>query len=82
MDPQGYQRQIQRLERVRRERDNRAVERALAALSRAAETGHHSRGGENLMPYILDAVKSYATLGEIMGALRQVFGVYLEPVIV
>ncbi len=81
MDPKGYDRQVERLQRVRRERDNSAVQRALTALQRAADTGHNGRGGENLMPYILDAVKAYATLGEIMEALRQVFGEYLEPVI-
>jgi methylmalonyl-CoA mutase N-terminal domain/subunit len=76
MDPEGERRQIERLNRVRRERDNEAVGRRLEALRRAAE------GTENLMPYILDAVREYATLGEIMGVLRQVFGEYREPVIV
>jgi len=76
MDPEGERRQIERLNRVRRERDNDVVQRRLEALRKAAE------GTENLMPYILDAVRAYATLGEIMGVLRQVFGEYREPVII
>jgi methylmalonyl-CoA mutase N-terminal domain/subunit len=75
MDREGERRQIERLKRVRRERDNRAVREKLAALRRAAQ------GSENLMPYILDAVRAYATLGEIMGVFREVFGEYREPVI-
>jgi methylmalonyl-CoA mutase N-terminal domain/subunit len=76
MDPEGERRQIERLNRVRRERDNVAVESRLAALEDAA------RGKANLMPYLLDAVRAYATLGEIMCVLRRVFGEYREPVIV
>jgi methylmalonyl-CoA mutase N-terminal domain/subunit len=75
MDREGERRQIERLKRVRRERDNRVVRERLAALERAA------RGSENLMPYILDAVRAYATLGEICGVFREVFGEYREPVI-
>jgi len=74
MDPEGERRQIERLNRVRRERDNLAVEERLAALEEAA------RGDSNLMYPILDAVRAYATLGEIMGVLRRVFGEYREPV--
>ena len=47
----------------------------LEALREAAQ------GTENLMPYILDAVRAYATLGEICGVFREVFGEYREPVI-
>jgi methylmalonyl-CoA mutase N-terminal domain/subunit len=75
MDREGERRQIERLKRVRRERDNRVVRERLAALERAA------RGSENLMPNILDAVRAYATLGEICGVFREVFGEYREPVI-
>jgi len=74
MDPQGYERQAARLARVRAERDNAATEKALRALADAA------RGDNNLMPPIIEAVKAYATLGEIMGVFRQVFGEYHEPV--
>ena len=76
MNPQGYQHQIQRLERVRRERDQDQVRLRLEQLRNAAQ------GDANLMPFILDAVRAYATLGEMMTVLRQVFGEYMEPTIV
>jgi methylmalonyl-CoA mutase N-terminal domain/subunit len=76
MDPEGYEHQVARLERVRRERDNERVGVALEALRSAA------RGTDNTMPYILDCVRAYATLGEIMGVFRQVFGEYREPTII
>lgn len=75
IDPEGERRQLERLARVRGERDNVAVEERLSALRDAAQ------GTENLMPYILDAVRAYCTLGEICGLLRKVFGEYREPVI-
>ena len=75
IDPEGERRQLERLARIRRERDNLAVEERLSALRDAAQ------GTENLMPYILDAVRAYCTLGEICGVLREVFGEYREPVI-
>jgi len=62
--------QRERLESLRESRDNEAVEDALAALKDAAE------GEENVMPYIVDAVKEYATTGEICNAMRDVFGEY------
>ena len=76
MDPQGYERQIARLGRIRRERDNEQVGVALEALRQVA------KGTENTMPYILDCVRIYATLGEIMGVFRDVFGEYREPTII
>jgi len=76
MDPQGYERQAARLERVRRERDNERLAVTLAALRQVA------LGAENTMPAILDCVRAYATLGEIMGVFRQVFGEYREPTII
>jgi methylmalonyl-CoA mutase N-terminal domain/subunit len=75
MDPEGERRQLERLARVRRERNNVAVEERLSALRDACQ------GTENLMPYILDAVRAYCTLGEICGVLREVFGEYREPAI-
>lgn len=75
MDPQGYARQVARLQRVRAERDSSAVATALARLADAARDGK-----TNLMHPILDAVNAYATLGEITGVFRQVFGEYQEPV--
>ncbi len=74
MDPQGYERQVARLQEVRRTRDNREVMRTLREVRDAA------RNGKNLMYPILDAVAAYATLGEIMGVLREEFGEWEEPV--
>jgi len=76
MEPQGYERQCARLAQVRAERDNGAVGQALDRLRIAAQ------GTENTMPYILDSVRAYATLQEIMDVFREVFGLYREPVIV
>lgn len=76
MDPEGYERQVNRLNELRRERDNDELQRRFEALRRAAE------GTENLMPYILEAVRGYGTLGEICGVLREVFGEYREPAII
>jgi methylmalonyl-CoA mutase N-terminal domain/subunit len=67
------QSQLDRLESLREKRDDEAVEASLAALRSAAE------GDENMMPYLVDAVKAYATVGEIMGTLRDVFGEYQPP---
>jgi methylmalonyl-CoA mutase N-terminal domain/subunit len=73
MDPQGYERQVARLQKVRRERDSEAVAARLNALAAAAD------GDDNLMLPILEAVRAYATLGEITEVLRHQFGVYREP---
>ena len=64
--------QAERLRKLRAERSGDEVSRRLAALRKAAQ------GDENLMPHIYDAVKAYATLGEICAALRDVFGTYEE----
>ena len=76
MDPEGYERQVARLERTRRERNGERVGVTLESLRQAAQ------GSENTMPYILDCVRAYATLGEIMGVFREVFGEYREPTII
>jgi methylmalonyl-CoA mutase N-terminal domain/subunit len=76
MDPSGEQRQRERLARVRRERDNDTLRQRLSALSAAA------KGDENLVPFIVDAVRAYGTLGEVCAVLRAVFGEYREPVII
>ncbi|HZV50210.1 MAG TPA: methylmalonyl-CoA mutase family protein [Candidatus Dormibacteraeota bacterium] len=73
-DPRALDEQLERLEEVRRRRDGAAVERSLAALREAA-----GRPGENLMPYTVECVRAYCTVGEIMGALREVFGTFREP---
>lgn len=75
VDYEGEKAQIARLARVRHERNNQATQRALENLKRVAE------GTENTMPAILEAVKSYATLGEIMDVFRDVFGDYMEPAV-
>jgi len=76
IDPQGYERQCARLAEVRAGRDSGAVGQALDRLRIAAQST------ENTFPYILDAVRVYATLQEIMDVFRQVFGLYREPMIV
>jgi methylmalonyl-CoA mutase N-terminal domain/subunit len=68
--------QLTRLKHHRQERDRAAVSSSLAALTAAC------RGTENLMPSILDAVRAYATLGEICGAMREVFGEYQPPTVI
>lgn len=66
------ERQVARLEKMKAARDNGAVKAALEKLREAA------KGTENLMPYLIDAVKTYATLGEICGVLREEFGEYKQ----
>ncbi|RME89019.1 MAG: methylmalonyl-CoA mutase [Anaerolineae bacterium] len=73
MDPHGYDRQVNRLKELRKTRDQGRVGQALDRLRIACQ------GTENTMPYILDAVRAYATLGEIIGVMREVFGTYQEP---
>jgi methylmalonyl-CoA mutase N-terminal domain/subunit len=73
MDPQGYERQVSRLEGVRKSRDNGRVGQTLDRLRIACQ------GTENTMPYIMEAVHAYATLGEIIGVMKEVFGTYEEP---
>ena len=74
IDPKVEREQIENLNRVRGERDNTAVKKALEKLKEKALSS------DNLMPYILDAVKTYASIGEICDALREVFGEYQEVV--
>jgi methylmalonyl-CoA mutase N-terminal domain/subunit len=68
-------RQGDRLRKLRADRSNAEVERRLNALRKAAA------GTENLMPYLFEAVKAYATLGEICDTMREPFGVYEEVAI-
>ncbi len=75
IDRVGEMAHLERLERVRKERDQDAVKCALVALRRVAE------GTENTMPAIIEAVKTYATLGEIMDVFRSVFSDYMEPAV-
>ncbi len=73
MDPKGYNRQVLRLDEVRCERDSGQVGQALDRLRIAC------LGTENTMPYLLEAVRSYATLGEIVSVMKAAFGTYEEP---
>jgi len=73
IDETTRDRQVERLERTRSRRDEGAVANSLEALKRAAQVG------ENTMPATIDAVRAYATLGEICSALRDVYGIYEEP---
>ena len=76
IDESAAGKQLAKLEALRRTRDNDAVQRSLDQLRAAARTS------ENLMPRILDAVRTYATVGEMCDALREVWGEYEEvPVI-
>jgi methylmalonyl-CoA mutase N-terminal domain/subunit len=75
VDPAIGENQKKRLNLLRNNRNNQAVQAKLSAIRKAAE------GKDNLMPFIVEAVKEYATLGEICGVLREVFGEYQESVI-
>ena len=76
MDPAGYERQVKRLEEVRKTRDNGRVGQTLDRLRIAME------GTENTMPFIMEAVHAYATLGEIIQVMKETFGVYEEPTMI
>jgi methylmalonyl-CoA mutase N-terminal domain/subunit len=73
--PETEQGQVRRLKALRARRDNTSVSNRLEELKTAA------RGKDNLMPPLLACVKAYATEGEIMAALKEVFGVYREPIL-
>ncbi|MGA2954291.1 MAG: methylmalonyl-CoA mutase family protein [Thermodesulfobacteriota bacterium] len=73
IDPEVERRQIARLQETKRTRNNIRVQACLADLRKAAQ------GAENLMPFILSAVKEYATLQEVCDVFREVFGVYRDP---
>jgi methylmalonyl-CoA mutase N-terminal domain/subunit len=75
MDREGERIQLQRLKKLRADRDQGKADRALERLRRAAE------GDENTMPYILECVHAHNTLGETCQVLRDVFGEYEEPAI-
>jgi methylmalonyl-CoA mutase N-terminal domain/subunit len=72
VDPAVRIAQIERLKELRSERDNNKVTNCLSILKQGA------KGNDNLMPLILEAVKAYATLGEICNTLREVFGEYQQ----
>lgn len=72
-NPETEERQQNRLRQVKEKRDDAVVEECIAALRNAVETG------ENIMPYLVDAAKAYATEGEMMGVLRDKYGTYEDP---
>ncbi len=76
IDPRVEREQIKHLRRLKEERDSNLVARSLEEVERVA------RSEQNLMPAFLQAVESYATVGEISDCLRKVFGVYQEPTII
>jgi methylmalonyl-CoA mutase N-terminal domain/subunit len=76
IDPKVEKEQIERLQKLKRERDNRKVKEILEKLHYAAEKE------ENLIPTIIEAVKAYATLGEITDVLRKVYGEYKELIVI
>ena len=67
--------QIERLKELRQNRDNKAVKESLKALEKAA------REQKNVIPYLVDCCKSYATVGETADIFRDVFGEHMEPAI-
>jgi methylmalonyl-CoA mutase N-terminal domain/subunit len=73
IDEEVERRQVSRLQEVKRNRNTSRVQACLANLKKA------SQGRENLMPYILAAVKEYATLQEVCDVFREVFGTYRDP---
>jgi len=76
INPKVEKEQVARLQKLKRERDNRKVRETLEKLHYAADKN------ENLMPTIIEAVKAYATLGEITEVLRKVYGEYKELIII
>jgi methylmalonyl-CoA mutase N-terminal domain/subunit len=73
VDESAARRQLDRLKKVRGSRSAAGVRETLGDLKRAAA------GGENVLPFLLRAVKAYATLGEITEAFKEVYGEYREP---
>ena len=73
IDPNTQKIQVKRTKKVKKERDKKLVKNALDNLKCAA------KNDENIMPFVLDAVKAYATVGEIMDVLRGVYGEYRDP---
>lgn len=76
IDPEVERRQGQRLEKLKKRRDNEAVERALEKVEAAAQ------GSENLLNSVIAAIETYCTVGEISDALRRVFGEYREEIVI
>jgi len=73
-DPKVAEEQKRKLKEIKTQRNESEVKKALQGLRKA------SQSNENVMPYILKAVRSYATLGEITRVFKEVFGEFQEPV--
>ncbi len=73
IDPQVEIEQVEKLKKLKKERDNKKVKETLKSLEKAIDND------ENLMPYFIECVKSYATLGEICDVLRKKYGIYRDP---
>jgi methylmalonyl-CoA mutase N-terminal domain/subunit len=73
LDPSVGEEQCRRLEQLRSSRDSDAVQNCLAAIVKAAESD------DNLFPHVLFAVKNDCTLGEIVQAMKDVFGTWMAP---
>ena len=67
------QQQINRMNKLKKSRDNKRAEESLQKLRMAAAENM------NLMPFLIDAAKAYCTLGEMVDTLKEVFGIYHEP---
>lgn len=76
LDPAIQKNQMEKLKDLKETRDNKLVKKSLQELKEAA------KGKENLMPYIINSVKAYSTLGEISNILKEIFGEYNENVVV
>ena len=72
IDEEVAKEQVNELNKIKQERDNDKIQENLLKLKEAA------KGTENLMPYIMDAIRVYASIGEIINTLKEVFGTYFE----
>jgi methylmalonyl-CoA mutase N-terminal domain/subunit len=75
IDPEVERKQCESLGKLRSKRDNAAAQAALDDLAGAA------KGSENVMPRIVECSRRYCTLGEMIGVLKGVFGIYKEPIV-
>ena len=75
IDEDTAKRQIERLKNVKKKRDEKRLQKAMGDLKKAAASN------DNLMPFLIEVVKAYGTLGEICDSLKSVFGVYEEPIV-
>ena len=73
LDPSVGEEQTKKLQELRKSRDSEKAAACIAKITQAAA------GDENLMPYVIEAVKSDCTLGEIMNAMKVNFGTYMAP---